>query len=130
MPEAQIKQCPLRTPPTKDWTEKDVMNVIKNLKKKKSPDPLGYSNELIQCGGKDVTHAITKLMNTIKKQQKFPQCLIACNITSLYKHKGSRKYFNMYRGIFRATVFRNILDRLIFNDEYKTIDKNLTDSNV
>jgi DNA-binding ferritin-like protein (Dps family) len=29
-----------------------------------------------------------------------------------------------------VTVFRNILDRLIFNDEYETIEKNLTDSNV
>ena len=28
------------------------------------------------------------------------------------------------------SVFRNILDRLIFNDEYQTIEKNLTDSNV
>ena len=37
---------------------------------------------------------------------------------------------NFYRGIFRVSVFRNILDRLIFNDEYKNIDKNLTDSNV
>ena len=26
-------------------------------------------------------------------------------------------------------VFRNLLDKLIFNHEYKTIDKNLTDSN-
>ena len=104
--------------------------MVRNLKKKKSRDPLGYSNELIQCGGKDVISAITKLMNAIKKQQKFPQCLTSCNITSLFKNKGSRKDFNMYRGIFRVTVFRNILDRLIFNDEYKTIDQNLTDSNV
>ena len=36
----------------------------------------------------------------------------------------------MYRGIFRVTIFRNILDRLIFNDEYNTIEMNLTDSNV
>ena len=36
----------------------------------------------------------------------------------------------MYRGIFRVTIFRNILDRLIFNDEYETFEKNLTDSNV
>ena len=28
------------------------------------------------------------------------------------------------------TVFRNILDKLIFNDEYDKIDSNLTDSNV
>ena len=37
---------------------------------------------------------------------------------------------NMYRGIFRVTIFRNILYRLIFNDESETIDKNLTESNV
>ena len=85
---------------------------------------------MIQGGGKDVISAIVKLMNGIKKQQKFPHCFKSCNITSLYKHKGSRKDLNMYRGIFRVSIFRNILDRLIFNDEYETIEKNLTDSNV
>ena len=113
-----------------DWTEEDVKYVVKNLKKKKSRDPHGYSNELIQCGGQDVLSAVTKLMNNIKRQQTFPQSLQACNITSLFKNKGSRKDFNQYRGIFRVTVFRNILDRLIFNDEYDTIENNLTDSNV
>ena len=115
---------------TPDWEEKDVKFVIKNLKKKKSRDAHGYSNEIIQCGGKDVLSAVTKLMNNIKRQQCFPQSLQACNITSLFKNKGSRKDYNQYRGIFRVTVFRNILDRLIFNDEYSTIEKNLTDSNV
>ena len=60
---------------TEEWTRKDVKNVIQKLKKKKSRDPLGYSNELIQCGGEDVTKAKTKLMSSIKRQQKFPQCL-------------------------------------------------------
>ena len=73
---------------------------------------------------------ITEIMNGIKRQQQFPHCLQACNITSLYKNKGSKKDFNHYRGIFRVSVFRNILDRLIFNDEYNTIDSKLTDSNV
>ena len=36
----------------------------------------------------------------------------------------------MYRGVVRVSVFRNILDRLIFNDEYETVEKHLTDSNV
>ena len=43
---------------TPDWEEKDVKYVIKNLKKKKSRDPYGYSNEVIQCGGKDMLTAI------------------------------------------------------------------------
>ena len=83
-----------------DWTEEDVKYVVKNLKKNKSRDPHGYSNELIQCGGQDVLSAVTKLMNSIKRQQTFPQSLQACNITSLFKNKGSRKDFNQYRGIF------------------------------
>ena len=53
-----------------------------------------------------------------------------CNVTSLYKNKGSRKDFNFYRGIFRATVLRSILDKLIFNDEYQSIENHLSDSNV
>ena len=32
--------------------------------------------------------------------------------------------------MFRVTIFRSILDRLIYNDEYSSIDSNLTDSNV
>jgi hypothetical protein len=53
-----------------------------------------------------------------------------CNITSIYKNKGSHKDFDSYRGIFRVTVLRSILDRMIYNDNYWVIDKNLTDGNV
>ena len=35
-----------------------------------------------------------------------------------------------YRGIFRVTIFRSILNRLTYNDEYYNIDSHLTDSNV
>ena len=74
--------------------------------------------------------AILILMNQIKVQQKVPSALKLCNITSLYKNKGSKKDFENYRGIFRVVVLRSILDKLIYNDEYPGIDKNLTDSNV
>ena len=75
-----------------DWCEEDVKNVIKYLKKKKSRDPHGYSNELIQNGGKDVTLAIVKLMNGIKRNQQFPDCLKSCNITCLYKKRLKESY--------------------------------------
>ena len=71
-----------------------------------------------------------KLSNEVKKQQIFPKALALCNITSLYKNKGSKKDYNNYRGIFRVTAIRSIIDKLIYNDEYETIDANLTDSNV
>ena len=69
-------------------------------------------------------------MNKIKNDQTYPRCLEACNISSIWKNKGSRNSFDNYRGIFRVTIFRSILDMLIYNDEYKNLDKNLTDSNV
>ena len=69
-------------------------------------------------------------MNLIKERQEYPEALRLCNITSIYKHKGSHKDLNNYRGVFRVSVIRNILDRLVYNDTYHTIDENITDQNV
>ena len=78
----------------------------------------------------DLKLAILKLMNRIKEEQIFPDCLQKCNISSIWKRKGSRSNFESYRGIFRVSIFRSILDRLIYNEEYENLDKNLTDCNV
>ena len=70
------------------------------------------------------------LMNRIKDEQIYPKCLESCNISSIWKLKGPKNRFSSYRGIFRVSIFRAILDRLIYNDEYDKLDSNLTDSNV
>ena len=105
---------------------------LNSSKNEKSRDPMGFTNELIKSNiaGKDVKRAVLKLMNQIKTQLIFPEPLKYCNISSLYKHKGSKHDFNNYRGIFRVTILRSILDKLIYNSEYPNIDINLTDSNV
>ena len=117
---------------TRDWTEEELDIVLKGLKTKKSRDPLGFSNELFkpEVIGVDLKKAILNMMNQIKRTQVFPKSLELCNISSIFKQKGSRHVMDAYRGIFRVMVFRNILERLIYNDEYETIDSNLTDSNV
>ena len=101
--------------------------VLKYLKRNKSRDPSGYANEIFrpEVAGQDLKLAILKMMNRIKTEQVYPQALEICDITSIWKRKASRSDFDNYRGIFRS-----ILDRLIYNDEYNTIDSNLTDSNV
>ena len=68
-------------------------------------------------------------MNLLKKKQQFPKILEKCNITSLHKRK-SKHDFSNYRGMFRVNILRSILDQLIYNDSYETIDRNLTDGNV
>ena len=69
-------------------------------------------------------------MNKIKDNQEYPKSLELCIITSIYKRKGDRNNLNNYRGVFRVLVFRAILERLIYNDEYYTVDDNLTDANI
>ena len=117
---------------TPDWTKKQLISVLNYLKKNKSRDPFGYSNDIFKTdvAGDNLISAILILMNRIKKEQVFPEVLEDCDITSIYKNKGARNNFESYRGIFRVPVLRSILDRLIYNDEYFNIDKNLTDSNV
>ena len=66
----------------------------------------------------------------MKTQQVFPEPLKLSNISCMYKNKGSKKDFDNYRGIFRVTILRSILDRLIYNDEYANIDENIMNSNV
>jgi hypothetical protein len=114
------------------WSMADIELAVKDLDNNKARDALEYANELFKEGvsGEDLKLALLKLMNHIKDKHEYPEAMEHCNITSLYKHKGSRKDFNNYRGVFRVTVFRSILDRLIYNDNYTIVDENLTDGNV
>ena len=80
--------------------------------------------------GENLVEAITILMNKIKNDAIVPNCTNVCNVTNLYKNKGDRTNFDSYRGIFRTAVLRNILEKLLYKDEYEGIDKNLTDCNV
>ena len=117
---------------TAPWTMADLDRVLKYLKKDKSRDPLGYANELFQEGvaGDDLKEALIRLMNRIKSEQIYPEALEIYDISSIYKSKGARNSFDSYRGIFRVPIFRAILDRLIYNDEYHNVDEQLSDSNV
>ena len=116
---------------TDPWSLEDLKEVLKQLKPDKSRDPDGYINEIFKesTAGSDLILGILKIMNMIKKQQKYPKILEKCNISSIHKKK-SRKDFENYRGIFRVPILRSILDRLTYNDSYYTIDSHLTDGNV
>ena len=84
---------------------------------------------MISTAGDDLQLALLKMLNIIKDKQQLPKALSKCNITSLHKKK-ARNNFENYRGVFRVGVLRSILDRMMYNDSYEEIDKNLTDANV
>ena len=116
---------------TAPWTIEELKDVLKKLDNDKSRDAEGHCNELFKenAEGTDLVKAVLSLMNLIKEKQEFPKIMEKCNITTLHKKK-SKQDFSNYRGIFRVSTLRSILDRLIYNSCYETIDSNLSDGNV
>ena len=105
----------VKTPP---WSRSDICKALKGLKRKKPRDPTNIANELFdpEIAGEDLIDAIRKLMNRIKTDLIFPECLQLCNISSIYKRKGSINEFPSYNGIFRVQTIRNILELLLYYD--------------
>ena len=134
--EARNELCHLRLKlakldKTKPWDMDDLKAAVKQLANDKSRDAENHANELFKetVAGTDLLKAVLNLMNLIKEKQKYPTIMEKCNLTSLHK-RGSKKDFSNYRGIFRVSILRSILDRLLYNSSYETIDSNLTDGNV
>ena len=82
--------CKLRLDETKlikipDWTTKELMKVLKELKKNKSRDPNNYINEIFnpKVAGDDLIQAVLNLMNKIKSEGVYPSSMQLCNITSI-----------------------------------------------
>ena len=118
-----------KSPP---WSEQNILDTLNSLKNGKCRDPLGLVNEIFKppIAGADLIKSLTILMNRIKDECVIPDLFRLKNITTIYKNKGSRYDLQNDRGIFTCTVFNTILQKLIYNDKYDIIGKNLSDSNV
>ena len=117
---------------TPDWTMNNLERVLKSLKKKKARDPAGWINELFrpENSGYDLKVSILSLVNIIKKEQYLPKLLRSPDITSIYKKKGCKTDLNNDRGIFKLSILRTILDKLIYFDKIEEIDQNMSDSQI
>ena len=106
----------LRNKNTKDWTEDELIYTVKKLKNNKSRDPSGLINEIFKppVAGKDLQNGLLDLINGIKREYYFPLEIIQSNITSIYKRKGSRLSMENDRGIFGLSVFKKIIDKIIY----------------
>ena len=110
------------------WKLNDLDEALKNLKNNKSRDHAGYANEIFKSGviGGDLKLSLLKLFNKIKCSGEIPKFMKFANITTIPK-KGSLTNLENERGIFRVDVIRSILMRLIYNNKYSVIDKNMSD---
>ena len=101
---------------------------LNDLKRNKSRDSEGFLNEIFKNDviGSDLRASLLILCNNLKKEKLIPKFLNNANITTVPK-KGPTIELKNQRGIFRVSVIRSILMRLIYNSKYEEINKNISD---
>ena len=80
--------------------------------------------------GSDLFQSLLMLCNKVKEECEIPKFMEWTNISSIYKNKGPKNELNSDRGVFNVMIVRSIIDNLIYNEYYETIDQNMSDSNV
>ena len=114
------------------WDMANLNKAIKGLKINQSGDPSGIISELFKPGvlGQDLAKGLLSLLNGIKAELFIPALLQLANITTIYKNKGSRQDMKNDRGIFILSIFRKLVDKMIYEDKYDAIDEFMSDSNI
>ena len=122
----------LKLSKSEDWTNKELRFTLKSLKSNKTRDPSGFINELFKPGviGVDLENAILQLINGIKREFYIPYSMQMANITTIYKKKGSRHDLENDRGIFGLSVFRKIIDKMVYKEKYPHINRSMSDSKI
>ena len=109
-----------------------LLKVLKSLKSGKSCDGLGFTNELFKPGviGNDLLESLLNMINRAKYEVTIPRAFRLTKITSIYKQKGEKCDLTNDRGVHSVSRFRAIIDKLLYNDKYLEIDRNMSDCNV
>ena len=113
---------------SENWTMVQLEDALKDLKNNKTRDNDGLINEIFKKNviGHNLKESLLKMFNKMKKEKVIPSFMNVANITTVPK-KGSKLKLENERGIFRLSVIRSILMRLIYNDKYQIIDQNMSD---
>ena len=113
---------------SKLWDMSDMEKALKDLKNNRSRDPEGLINEIFKKDviGDDLKEPLLVMFNKLKQSQIVPKFMNIANITTVPK-KGSPLLLDNERGIFWVPVLRSIFMKLIYNQKYEEIDRNMSD---
>ena len=128
----QLRFDRLKATQSADWVIKDLRIAVKSLKNNKTRDPSGLLIELFKAPvvGKDLECAVLRLVNGIKSEYFVPINVQMSNITTIYKSRGSRHDLESDRGISGLSIWRKLIEKLVYQEKYPMIDENMSDSNV
>ena len=116
---------------SKPFSIEELDVVLSNLKNNLSQDNDGFINEIFKPPsiGDDLKKSLLLMFNKLKIQQIVHIFLNTANVTTI-KKKGSVLNLENQRGIFRLSVIRNIMMRLLYNRKYPVIDENMSNCNI
>ena len=117
---------------TKDWTIKELDDVLKSIQSGKSKDPEGINREIFHPSmiGKALKDSLLVMFNQLKQEGKIPSFMKRAIISPIPK-KGSQFKIQNDQGIFIVSSVRAILMKPIYNSQYHIIDqKNMSESNI
>ena len=126
----QLETMLAQTDVTRSWTLSELDAALKTMKNGKARDSYGHVYELFKFGGNDLKASLLALFNKVKQTQTYPSIFHPSTITSIWKRKGNQSELDNDRGIFNVTKIRSILDKLVYNDIYETVDDNMSCSNI
>ena len=111
-----------------EYTMENLEAALNNLKRKKSRDSDGLINEIFKLDviGINLKKSLLVMFQKLKKEKLIPMLMNFANITTVPK-SGSRMELKNERGIFRVSVVRSILMRMIYDIKYAIIDTNMSD---
>ena len=113
---------------SKKWTMENLDRALADLKIDKSRDADGLINEIFKKDviGGNLKESMLIMFNRLREEKLIPKFLNSPNITTVPK-QGSLLNPENKRGIFRVSVIRYILMRIIYNEKYPIIDSNMSD---
>ena len=113
---------------SKKWTMENLDRALADLKIDKSRDADGLINEIFKKDviGGNLKESMLIMFNRLREEKLIPKFLNSPNITTVPK-QGSLLNPENERGIFRVSVIRYILMRIIYNEKYPIIDRNMSD---
>ena len=96
-------------------TQEDITSTIKQLKKKKAADHLGWKNEMIIEGGEQMEISLGRIYNKIMEEGETPEEWEKMVIKSIYKNKGQKLEMTNRRGIFLTNIISKLFEKVINN---------------
>ena len=109
----------------------ELEEALFNLNEGRARDPEGLCAELFKDKviGQSLKESLLIMMNTIKEEGEVPSYMNVTTVTTIPK-VGSKFKLTNERGIFKVSILRTILLRLIYNRTYNMVDANMSDSNI